>query len=142
MQSAIAAARYVTPLTGEALASKRELGFGGIDVNKDKAFTDARDNIVKEYKTQILMAETPADAAKVEAKRDAEIAAAYTRIYGGAGSPAPAPAPAPKGGTAQTKPSISGIKGAPSGSTVGNYVEGKGWEIRGQNGKLLGYAKG
>lgn len=37
-------------------------------------------------------------------------------------------------------PAIASIKGAPSGSSIGSYVDGKGWEVR-ANGKLVGYAK-
>lgn len=37
-------------------------------------------------------------------------------------------------------PAIASIKGAPAGSSIGSYVEGKGWEVR-SNGKLVGYAK-
>lgn len=39
-----------------------------------------------------------------------------------------------------TKPSISSIAGAPSGSSIGAFVSGKGWEVR-SGGKLIGYAK-
>lgn len=39
-----------------------------------------------------------------------------------------------------TKPSISSIAGAPSGSSIGAFVGGKGWEVR-SGGKLIGYAK-
>ena len=60
-------------------------------------------------------------------------------------APAPAPAPkkdaAPKTETAPAKPSIADVKGAPKGSSVGNYVTGQGWEIKGSDGKLLGYSK-
>lgn len=52
-----------------------------------------------------------------------------------------APAAAPAGGSRQM-PDISKIKGAPSGSTVGAFVQSKGWEIRGKDGTLLGYAQG
>ena len=39
------------------------------------------------------------------------------------------------------KPSIQEVEGAPAGSSIGNYVQGKGWEIKGKNGKLLGHTK-
>ena len=41
----------------------------------------------------------------------------------------------------QQKPDISKIKGAPSGSTIGNMVEGKGYEVKDSSGNLIGYAK-
>jgi hypothetical protein len=56
-------------------------------------------------------------------------AAAQTRPGAGAGTAGPA------------KPNISSIPDAPSGSSVGNFIQGKGWEIKGKDGKLLGYAK-
>lgn len=61
------------------------------------------------------------------------------RILGQA--PAAAPVAPPAGGGGQV-PDISKIKGAPSGSKVGAFVQGKGWEIRGKDGTLLGYAQG
>lgn len=57
------------------------------------------------------------------------LAAAQTRPGAGAGTAGPA------------KPNISSIPDAPSGSSVGNFIQGKGWEIKGKDGKLLGYAK-
>jgi hypothetical protein len=47
----------------------------------------------------------------------------------------------PAAPAAPAKPNISSIEGAPAGSSVGNYVSGKGWEVKGKNGKLLGYTK-
>lgn len=67
-------------------------------------------------------------------QRAQELASAGAAVSGGA----PAPAAAPSGSKA---PDISKIKGAPSGSTVGAFVAGKGWEIKGKDGTLLGYAK-
>lgn len=51
---------------------------------------------------------------------------------------APAAAQPPAG---RTKPDISKIQGAPAGSTIGAFVEGKGWEVKDKNGKLLGHAQ-
>lgn len=39
-------------------------------------------------------------------------------------------------------PDISMIQGAPKGSKIGEYVQGKGYEIKDSKGKLLGYAQG
>lgn len=52
-----------------------------------------------------------------------------------------APAAAPGAPAGRTKPDISKITGAPSGATVGTFVEGKGWEVKDKSGKLLGYAQ-
>lgn len=38
-------------------------------------------------------------------------------------------------------PSIASITGAPAGSSVGGFVDGKGWEIRNAAGKVIGHAK-
>jgi hypothetical protein len=46
------------------------------------------------------------------------------------------PAPAP---SSATKPDISKVPNAPRGATVGKLVEGKGWEVLGSDGKLVGY---
>ena len=46
----------------------------------------------------------------------------------------------PKKTEVPKKPDIGNIDGAPAGSSVGSYVAGKGWEVKGKNGKLLGYA--
>jgi len=65
------------------------------------------------------------------------------RIIGApAEAPAPAaPAAAPGAAAGRTKPDISKITGAPSGATVGAFVQGKGWEVKDKSGKLLGYAQ-
>lgn len=51
---------------------------------------------------------------------------------------------APQGGqptapSAPAKPDISKVQGAPRGATVGKLVDGKGWEVLGSDGKLVGY---
>jgi hypothetical protein len=55
------------------------------------------------------------------------------------GKPAPAKAAEPKKAEPK-KPSIQEVEGAPAGSSLGNYVQDKGWEVKGKNGKLIGYA--
>jgi hypothetical protein len=39
-------------------------------------------------------------------------------------------------------PDISTVTGAPAGSTIAAYVQGKGYEVRDKDGKLIGYAQG
>lgn len=73
-----------------------------------------------------------------ETYKNQQIGSMEQRILGNKSQNA-APAPAPAGGGGQA-PDISKIKGAPSGSKVGAFVQGKGWEIRGKDGTLLGYA--
>ena len=50
-----------------------------------------------------------------------------------------APAPAPV--NPDQRPNIKAVQGAPAGSTIGNLVPGKGWEIKDQSGKTIGYAQ-
>lgn len=78
-----------------------------------------------------------------EAKREA----AENRLNGSLvddEKPAPSASPVNQNDGQSTKqkkpPAIASIKGAPAGSSIGSYVEGKGWEVR-SNGKLVGYAK-
>ena len=62
-------------------------------------------------------------------------------MVGLGGSAAPvAPPTKMENKSAPAKPDIANIEGAPAGSSVGSYVKGKGWEVKGKNGKLLGYA--
>lgn len=62
-----------------------------------------------------------------------------------AGSQAPSgdkPAATPaQSNKPKAPPSITGVKGAPSGSTMGSFVSGKGWEVRDSKGKVIGYAQ-
>jgi len=51
-----------------------------------------------------------------------------------------APAPAVPG--AQKAPDISTVTGAPKGSTIGSFVQGKGFEVKDKGGNLIGYAQG
>lgn len=43
--------------------------------------------------------------------------------------------------SAAAKPSIQSVKGAPAGATIGNLVEGKGYQVLDRNGKVIGYAR-
>jgi hypothetical protein len=53
----------------------------------------------------------------------------------GQAQPGAAPATPPK------KPEISGVTGAPESSSIGQFVSGKGWEVRDKSGKVIGYAQ-
>jgi len=39
------------------------------------------------------------------------------------------------------KPQYNTISGAPVGGSIGNFVPGKGWEVKSSNGTIIGYAK-
>jgi hypothetical protein len=85
--------------------------------------------------------------AGLQSARDA-VAAARDRLTAweakGGSDTAPA-APAPSGGAkpaaekAPPKPDIASVKGVPSGSSVGNFVAGRGYEVKDRSGKVLGY---
>ena len=49
------------------------------------------------------------------------------------------PAPAARAESPGAPPDITKIQGAPSGSTVGAFVPGRGWEVKDRSGKTLGY---
>jgi hypothetical protein len=53
-----------------------------------------------------------------------------------AGAPQSNPAATEK---APPKPDIASVKGVPSGSSVGNFVAGRGYEVKDRSGKVLGY---
>jgi hypothetical protein len=93
--------------SGAALM-RGQASLGGVEVrateaetNIEKAITDSNAKIDKDYKTQILMAETPAEKQRLEAKRDAEKANEARRIrrerVGAAPTSGSAPTSAPTG---------------------------------------------
>lgn len=97
-----------------------------------------RDNpIAKEYRRLARQdkenAEKGSPTNLAETYKNNEINAAANRILTGQTTAPTQPGPA--------KPNISSVPNAPSGSSVGNFIQGKGWEIKGKDGKLLGYAK-
>lgn len=72
-------------------------------------------------------------------KRANEAAAAARAMQEqGVGTPQQRPA-APS--AQPSKPNISAVTGAPAGSKVGNFVQGRGWEVLGSDGKLIGYVQ-
>jgi hypothetical protein len=77
---------------------------------------------------------------------------AYNSVRRGSATPAPAAAPAaaaapaPRAAPAVAQPSAPSVaynkvQGAPAGGSYGQYVPGKGWEIKSSDGKLVGYAQ-
>jgi len=50
-----------------------------------------------------------------------------------------AAAPATRDNAPPPRPDISKVEGVPAGSTVGNYVAGRGYEVKDRAGKVLGY---
>jgi hypothetical protein len=102
-----------------------------------------RDNpIAKEYRRLARQDKENAEKGNptnlAETYKNNQINAAANRILAGQ-SAAPTQSGPAAGAAAPAKPSISAIPGAPSGSSVGNFVPGKGWEIKDKDGKLLGY---
>jgi hypothetical protein len=113
---------------------------------QEDRITKAWKDIDDEFFVEELKAVTPEEKAAVAAKKQAakDNAAARLRTV----TPVPtdpntavpkkddkvalAPPPAPK---------ISTITGAPEGSKIGSFVNGKGYEVLDKNGKLAGYAQ-
>jgi uncharacterized protein YdcH (DUF465 family) len=95
-------------------------------------------------------ATNPKDKEKLEGLQSARdaVTAARDRLTAweakGGSDTAPA-APAPGGGAkpaaekAPPKPDIASVKGVPPGSSVGNFVAGRGYEVKDRTGKVLGY---
>jgi hypothetical protein len=120
-------------------------GLPGVDVRTDAATQkEARtsfnnrtmfggDSLAKEYRA----ADKAGDAAKA-AELKARIAAEEGyKLPGSDGKVNPNgvnPAGAP--------PSISTVTGAPKGAKIGEYVQGKGYEVKDSKGTLIGYAQG
>ena len=38
-------------------------------------------------------------------------------------------------------PEISKVQGAPAGSTIGSFTQGKGWEVKDKSGKVIGHVR-
>jgi hypothetical protein len=105
----------------------------------------SRDNpIAKEYRRLARQDKENAEKGNptnlAETYKNNEINAAANRILTGQTTAPTQPGPA-AGAAGPTKPNISSVPNAPSGSSVGNFVPGKGWEIKDKDGKLLGHAK-
>jgi hypothetical protein len=82
------------------------------------------------------------NAAKGEPTNLAEEFEASIRNKYMANVPGPRPAqPGAAPATPPKKPEISGVTGAPEGSSIGQFVSGKGWEVRDKSGKVIGYAQ-
>jgi hypothetical protein len=121
-------------------------GLPGVDVRTDAATQkDARtsfnnrtmfggDSLAKEYRAADKAGDT-GRAAELKARIAAE--EGYTLPGGSGGKPTPvATNPAGK------PPDINAVTGAPKGARIGEYVQGKGYEVKDSKGKLIGYAQG
>jgi hypothetical protein len=110
----------------------------------DKVLTKLASPESREYRR--LQKESPEKAADYRSRlisaRARELAAAASVTQPAVPTPAAGatPRPAPAASAPNKTPDITKIKGAPAGSTVGAFVAGKGWEIKGKDGTLLGYA--
>jgi hypothetical protein len=80
--------------------------------------------------------------AGLQSARDA-VAAARDRLTAweakGGNDTAPSGGAKPAAEKAPPKPDIASVKGVPSGSSVGNFVAGRGYEVKDRSGKVLGY---
>jgi hypothetical protein len=117
------------------------LAFPKLAGAQEDKITKAWGEIDDAYFVKELQAVTPDEKAKVAKDKQAEKDAAAARLRPATPTPdapkkddkiALAPPPAPK---------ISTITGAPEGSKIGSFVNGKGYEVLDKNGKLAGYAQ-
>jgi hypothetical protein len=137
-----AAALKNPAITAEAQSQYfQSVGLAGakLDIATINAITtrEEKDSQLKALRTNLAMADEkdkPGILAAMEARRQ-QIRAEVTNAPG-AGAPAPA-APG-----AQKAPDISTVTGAPKGSTIGAFVQGKGFEVKDKGGNLIGYAQG
>lgn len=75
-----------------------------------------------------------ADAKKKEAEARQKLDTLLKQAEAPAAGKAPAAAPG-------KKPDIKAVKGAPTDSTIGGFVSGKGWEVKDKSGKTIGYVR-
>jgi hypothetical protein len=102
---------------------ERMLGPLGTDKALRKEYRDIKDPVKREAFVDNLV------------QKEMARAKAATEAFTTKGQPGAAPATPPK------KPEISGVTGAPEGSSIGQFVSGKGWEVRDKSGKVIGYAQ-
>jgi hypothetical protein len=115
---------------------------GKLDLQAEAAITarEKDDSQLKALRTQLAIADDkdkPKIMADMEARRQ-QIRAEITKAAPAPGTGAPAPAVP----SAQKAPDISTVTGAPKGSTIGSFVQGKGFEVKDKGGNLIGYAQG
>ena len=129
----------ISGLTGEKLDVQRESAV--IKGEKDSETLKALK--MDRYATD----EGSKERADIDAKISAEKKKIRDNVYKAPAAdekPVVTPTPVPKPAAAPAipkAPDISTVAGAPAGSGTGAYVQGKGYEVRDKNGKLLGYAK-
>jgi hypothetical protein len=102
----------------------------------DKAVKDATKDLKRK---QAQYDPTDPEHGKLQEEINRVTAETRARYKKGA-NPDSAPNPAPN--TIPKAPDISTVTGAPAGSTIAAYVQGKGYEVRDKGGKLIGYAQG
>jgi hypothetical protein len=110
---------------------------GKLDLQAEAAITKREEAELKPLRMRLSMADEkdkPGILAEIEAAKQ-KIRADITKAAPAPGTGAPAPA-------VQKAPDISTVTGAPKGSTVGSFVQGKGFEVKDKDGKLIGYAQG
>jgi hypothetical protein len=110
-----------------------------LDLQAEAVITarEKEDGELKALRTNLAMADDkdkPGILAAMEARRQ-QIRADITKAAPAPGTGAPPPA-------VQKAPDISTVTGAPKGSKIGSFVQGKGFEVKDKDGNLVGYAQG
>ena len=113
---------------------------GKLDLQAEAAITKREEAELAPLRTRLTLADEkdkPGILAEIEAAKQ-KIRADITKVATPSGTGAPAPAVP----SAQKAPDISTVTGAPKGSTIGAFVQGKGFEVKDKGGNLIGYAQG
>jgi DNA-binding XRE family transcriptional regulator len=116
---------------------KTGLALRKVETQEDAALTNRlkNDGKMKALRTELLMAEEK-DKPAIQARMDQREAELRGDIKGASTSAAPTNT----GSGRFPKPDISGVAGAPEGSTIGAKTA-KGWEVKDKDGKVIGYAQ-
>jgi soluble cytochrome b562 len=113
----------------ETLKALKMDRYGTDEGSKERADIDAKISAEKKKIRDNVFKTPAADEKPVVTPTPVPVAPAAPKVSLG---------PAP---TIPKAPDISTVAGAPAGSGTGAYVQGKGYEVRDKNGKLLGYAQ-
>jgi hypothetical protein len=113
---------------------------GKLDLQAEAAITKREEAELAPLRTRLTLADEkdkPGILAEIEAAKQ-KIRADITKVAAPSGTGTSAPAVP----GAQKAPDISTVTGAPKGSTIGSFVQGKGFEVKDKGGNLIGYAQG
>ena len=126
----------------EAVAGRGAVAEAGDWRSRDEAAGRAGNDAVKLLKNTAVYREA-VDNDRLKGTKTAEEMEAKARDSAEAGfyRNAPKPKTDTSGAAKTAKPDISKVEGAPAGSTVGDYVQGKGYKVLDSKGKHIGFVQ-